>query len=647
MEFDKRDIVTINLKYGSSLKPLKTLAFAQLVAKTLFLCDKPLAISDLSKEVMRLIGIKNISEEFIKQGLDYLKEIDKVIIRNNEWILNKEAKTEIVKELDSARFHIKGVLSRHFPKIIEEKKLKDWFKEASANFFGYYGDEWVSAISKKIDKKIFLKGKTIDELLLQSIKNHNLEGSKQLLIDGFIGFLSSEDNSDQQYLMVISQAMFSARLIAADVGADPITLQEVRDAKFILDTNVLLSIALESSVMAKSVNSLEEALKNINASLIYLYMTKEEYGRALSGNRDQILNLVDIYQNEVLKDTANDFIATAKARGCRSKDDYETFFRSLVEVPNNLPSGYKINIEDDEEIEKITKIAEEDKVLKDEIQKCAIKFRARWRGPKSDKALNHDSTILHVAEFIKTEGKKCWVLSLDKSLQSCAISHAGPHGIPILLSVSALIEILAINNAGPELDATNFAPLLSKIILGECMPPHNTYIIQDLIALHKINEKASELPPEDVRELIKEVTKARIEGKTIDSTALQLKINRMYQESTMHITEKLEDARRRAEIAEEALKKERQQKISDRIKGIKDKAREKLIRKLITGITLTTLIAILVFLLYKWFFAGKSKNEIIGYILGAICYVVEAFRILPGAISKYREECKEADRLSG
>ena len=152
MEFDKRDIVTINLKYGSSLKPLKTLAFAQLVAKTLFLCDKPLAISDLSKEVMRLIGIKNISEEFIKQGLDYLKEIDKVIIRNNEWILNKEAKTEIVKELDSARFHIKGVLSRHFPKIIEEKKLKDWFKEASANFFGYYGDEWVSAISKKIEK---------------------------------------------------------------------------------------------------------------------------------------------------------------------------------------------------------------------------------------------------------------------------------------------------------------------------------------------------------------------------------------------------------------------------------------------------------------------------------------------------------------
>lgn len=644
-EFDRRDIVTINLKYGSSLKPLKTLAFAQLIAKALFLGDKPLAISDLSREVIRLIGIKNISEELIKQGLDYLKEINKVTIRNNEWSLNQEAKTEIAKELDSARFHIKGVLRRHFPSTIEEKKLKNWFKEASANFFGYYGDEWVSAISKKIDKKIFLKGKTIDELLQPSIKNHGLEGIKQLLIDGFVGFLSSEDNSDQQYLMVISQAMFSARLIAADVGADPITVQELRDAKFILDTNVLLSIALESSVMAKSVFSLEEALKYINASLIYLYMTKEEYGRALSGNKDQILNLVKIYQNEVLKDAANDFISTANARGCKSRDDYETFFRSLVEVPKNLPSGYKIEMEDDGEIEKIRKIAEEDKVLKDEIQKCALKVRARWRGPKSDRALNHDSTILHVAEFIKTEGKKCWVLSLDKSLHTCAVSHAGPHEIPILLSVSALIEILAINNAGPELDATNFAPLLSKIILSECMPLHNTYIIQDLLALHKINEKAAELPPEDVRELVKEVTKARIEGKTIDSTALQLKINRMYQESTMHITEKLADARKRAEVAEEALKIERQRIISDKITNVRIAARKKLTRKLVFGSVLTTIIAISVFLVYKWFFTGSVKNEIIGYVLGVTCYVIEAFRILPGAISDYRKECSEADRM--
>jgi hypothetical protein len=649
MNMDKKDIVTINLKYGSSFKPLKTLAFAQLLAKALFLCNRPLNISELAKEVASIIGIKNVSEGLIKNGLDYLEEINKVINKNDKWFLCKETRIEIAKDLDSARFQIRGVLKRHFPGDIEEKKLKDWFREASINFFSYYGDEWVSVISKNLDKKVFFKGKTIDELLLQSIKNHKFERIEQLLINGFISFLSSEDNSDQQYLMLISQAMFSARLVAADVGVDPITLQELKDAKFILDTNVLLAIALESSRLAKSINSLEGALKAINANLIYLHTTKEEYGRALTGHRGEIIHLAEIFPNEILKDAADDFVATANARGCSSKEDYERFFSSLVEIPKELSNGYKISLEDGNEIEEVRKIAEEDATLKEKIQKCALKFRARWRGPKRELALKHDSTLLHVADFIKKEGYKCWVLSLDKSLQSCAISYAGPHGIPILLSVSALIEILAINNAGPDLDATNFAPLLAKIILNECMPPLNTFILQDLVALHKIQEKARELPPEDLKVIIKEIAKARIEGKSIESTELQLKVNRMYQESSMHITEKLENTRIRAEAAERELKKEKQLRedrdISYKIKEIKRRALLKLIRQIVVGIAVAISISFVILILYKRYFDQDSKKEILGYILAALPFVIDAWKLVPRAILEYRNSCKEAQKI--
>jgi hypothetical protein len=144
-DIDKKDIVTINLKYGSSIKPLKTLAFAQLSAKALFLCG-PLKISDLAKEIARLIGIKKVSEDLIQKGLEYLEEINKAAKRNDEWVLRDETRTEIAKDLDSSRYQVKEALKGHFPENIEEIKLKSWFKEAASNFFGYYGDEWVSAI---------------------------------------------------------------------------------------------------------------------------------------------------------------------------------------------------------------------------------------------------------------------------------------------------------------------------------------------------------------------------------------------------------------------------------------------------------------------------------------------------------------------
>lgn len=647
-EIDKQDIVTINLKYGSSLKPLKTLAFAQLSAKALFLCGS-MGVSDLTKEIARLIGIRNLSEDLVIKGLNYLLDINKVVVnRHNEWILRNDAKKEIAKDLELARYQVSGVLKRHFSTSLDGKKLKAWFIEAVTSFFGHYGDEWVSAISKGVDKKLLFRSKTVEELLLQSITNHKLENVKQPLIDGFIKFLSSDDNSDQQYLMLVSQAMFSARLVAADVGMDPITLQELRDAKFILDTNVLFSIALESSVLAKSINSLEGALKALNSRLVYLHTTKDEYERALLGKRGEVIHVVKIFPDTVLSDVRDDFLTTAKSRGCVSIDDYERFFNTLVNIPESLPDGHKIVLEDDNEIEEIRKKAEDDGKLKSEIKKFSEKFRPKWRGPKREAALRHDAVLLRVADFFKNEGNKCWILSLDYSLQAYAINKAGPHDIPGLLSISALIEILAINNAGPELDASNFAPLLAKIILNECMPPVNTYTIQDLITLHKINEKSAELPPEDIKGIVIEVTKARIEGK-LNSAVLELKVNRMYQDSTMHITEKLEEARRRASLAEEDAKEAMKKKedsdsalILIKVGQVKNKALAKLILWIIGEFILAALVSFLIFSLYKQYVSKSSKLDTIGFLSAVLPSVIGLWMLIPKAISNYRKVCKEA-----
>ena len=242
---DIKDLVAVNLKYGSSVKPLKILAFAQLAAKALFLTTDFQKIEIVTTGLTKLIGVKKISESLVKEGLNYLLEIKKVKNHSDSWCLTEETRKDISKDLDASRYFLNKVIKAHFPSTIDEKVLKLWFKEASATFFGCYCDEWVAAVSKGIKDRVFRVPNTIDDLLKPTIKKYGIGDYEPSLINGFIKFISSDDTIDQQYLMLISQAMFSSRLVAADIGSDPIAIEELRGSKFILDTNVLFAISLE------------------------------------------------------------------------------------------------------------------------------------------------------------------------------------------------------------------------------------------------------------------------------------------------------------------------------------------------------------------------------------------------------------------
>lgn len=650
MEISQADLVTVNLKYGSSAKPLKSLAFAQLSAKALFLSKTPLPIDVVGNTVAGMIGVKKVSTELVESGLTHLEEIGKVRQRDSQWILSHDATKEIGRSIAAANDHVATILKKHFPASMDRKILRKWFLEASAQLFGHFGDEWVSELSKGgSGGGRLLKGRTLDDLLLPTIRQFHLEGAQGLLIEGVVRFLSSQDNSDQQYLMLISQAMFSARLVAADVGVDPITLQELKDSTFILDTNVIFAIVLEGGRLAAAIQSLEGALRIINATLVYLHATKEEYERALGARREQVLHLLEIYPDEILRDLNDDMLVTARGRACSSRGDYETSFTAIAAIPNSLPGGYAIRLEDDAKIEVVREAAEKDNRLKKRIQEFSARYRSQWRGPKKEMALNHDAILFHVTRFIRQEGNKCWIISLDRSLQRCGLEQVGPHGAPELISVSALIEMLAVNNAGPDLDATQFAPLLSRMIMNECIPPPDTYISQDLVILHKINEKAAELPPEEIRKLAMEVMRARCEGRGPDDTKLALTVNRMYQDSVKHVTLELEETRRRAKHAEEEADRERTKRrtreeelVATKAKGIRIGALWKLVGQIFFWMLIAGGTSWIAFVLYKRFYATEEAKESIGYLLSVVAFVMPLWWQVPKAVARYADACAQS-----
>lgn len=554
---DPRDLVTLNLKYASAAKPLRTLAFAQLAAKVLYLADKEVDARKLANKIAHILGVQRVSEVSVGEGLAFLRDAGKATESRGKWVLAPAARTEIEADVEQARSVTSGLLARHFPATLDPSKLRAWFLESTAKVFGQYGDEWVNSVCRGTRQGTG-KLQPLAALLRPLARQYTLQDALEPLVNGFLAFLRSDDLADQQQLMALGQAMFSARLVAADIGADPITLEEFRDAIVLLDTNLIFAIVLEDHRLARSVKALARALKRIGVKPHYLRTTAEEYGRALSGVQRQLLPIVDMYPSEVLVETQNDFASTARLRGCKSRDDYERFFTSLHDMPTQMCDGVPLTLLEDEVIAKELDAGGKDTALKKRIQKLALERRPEWgKKPKSDPSLAHDAGLLHVTEGERTRHAKCWVLSLDRSLQTCAVQRAGPHSLPAVLSVDALVEILAVNEAGPGIDPSDFAPLLSRIILNECAPPTNTYTIEDLHWLRNINESVGELSADATKEIARVVAKARVEGTPVTDPQLQLRVNRMFQAKREEAERRLQDAHERARSAEGVAAQER------------------------------------------------------------------------------------------
>lgn len=618
-----KQLIAVNLKYSSSAKPLKTLAFAQLLLKAMYKANKPISLSGHASNIARLIGVSKISIELVKDAMEDLREEGKVDYKQNKWFLTPEGAKITSESLDTFQKQLASLVLRHFPKSINKEVLITWFMEAATNFFGYFGDEWVRAVCNKL-KGQYLKHQTIEDLLIKSLKKHNLISHRQELIDGFHSFLNSDHPDDHSLLMSIGHSMFSSQLVAADIGADFLTIQEIINSKFILDTNFLIAVSIESPKVAKSLNSLGSALKRIKAKPVYLNASEEEYKRVLAGKKNQILNLVETYEVEVIFDAMDNFIQAAKKLHCRTKEDFERFFLSIRKIPKQIPNGPSINKEDDPEIEKKVIAAREDSELKSAILKFQKGMRPYWERPKSELALNHDSALLHVAEFIRSDEGNCWILSLDKTLHACDISKTGPHTMPLVITVDVLIQILALDNAGPELDASDFAPLLQSILLQRCTPPSDTYTFVDLLWLHNMNERVADFPTDEIKSFARFIAKNRLEGKNPKSRKFQLDVQRRYQEKKIELSKQLieeKDRRKKAETKvekENILRKEREnQLISLQAAQIIEKARKKLIGTIVLKFIALIPVAIVIIILLRLLPFNKIFGDV-ATLIGAI-----------------------------
>ncbi|MDI6766064.1 MAG: hypothetical protein QME52_04490, partial [Bacteroidota bacterium] len=461
------ELIALHLRYGQGAEPLRVRAYAQIVAKVLYTnAENDNTLQSISKDVANALECPGVSRKQIAQALHFLAEHDHARESRSNWSLTDKGRETIDSDLTRAAARITSVLQRHFSQRIDPTILRIWFTEACIAFFHGFGDRWASSICRGAPLKTSINVQ-FEDLLKPSLKNHKLESEAEDLIRSFRLFVTSAVPEDAEQLWSVGQAMFAARLVAANISGDPITLREIQGSTILLDTNVLLVAALEKHRLADSLSALGRAFNQLGIRLKFLNISRDEYIKIVDYNYRTTLAVVSKYGREILDKSYNNFLSTALARGCTEQDHFETFFGTIKDPPYSIDDSQAISVLDYPELEESVKSGIKDEQLKQKIAEAWSNARLRTKKPKT---VEHDAALIHAGRFLRAQKERCWVLTLDRTLHEYDLRHTHHKEYPLLLSFDVLIQILGLEEAGPGFDPTIFAPIMSSIIAYQLEP---------------------------------------------------------------------------------------------------------------------------------------------------------------------------------
>lgn len=553
MARDLRSEVTAALfQYHAVAEPLRIRAFAQLITKALFLAgdDAYLSIDAIRAAVADIAAGATPGRKDIVAAIDLLKGREILRPRNRKFGLKRSARRQLDAQLAERRERISAILMRHFPRVADESQLAIWLDRMCVAFFVRHSTRWVASMTRGT----LLPPATEVLLQTQAVEiAHDLSISvpADRLLKNFDRFLKSELPEDNRHLWTIGMAAFAARLVAAGSAADPISIHELRDRTFLLDTNVLLAVALESDRYAQSLAALGLALSAINVELVYTQTTLEEYQGVIDYWQDITTTALETKGPDVVRKASDQWIRVAVKRGCMLTSDFVRFFDELRDPPGSIEETIPISLRDTPEVAEASRAGSENEGRVIEIQGFWATRRPR---AKSKQKAAHDAALSEVAERLTSEGNPTSVVTLDRTMHELALEWSRPLGEPLWILLDALIQVLALDRAGPSIEATDFAPLFMSLVAHDFEPGPNGFQIEDLQWLDELEQDVGDLPPEQIEDLAKLAHRLRMAGLARTDPELRLALQREYQRAKGGLAQDVNAARGQvAEAREESL----------------------------------------------------------------------------------------------
>ena len=646
MSTESDRLVVLNLKYNYREFSLNKILYADFSLKAIYQNQseekgevlRPLSTKRIRKAIASMLGVAQVSKTTVKESLSILKRQKKVIEQSAGWTLTKPALEDITHKLKQDEVMIEGVLTRHFPNDVDKLILEQWFYDTSTTIFSQFGESIVANLTA--NKSAYFGRINLDKVINSTAKTHKLQHKKAALVGGYQSFITSTDANDYPLLMQLSVSGFAARLVAANLGTDPLTLEQLKGATLLLDTNLLFNIKLRRRIFEKSMSTLGKALSEIDAKVVYLPSTRDEYIRVINYAETETIKTVEAYGVGKLKrlDVDDDFIKAGLAARCKDADDFKKFFSDLRDLPEKLDNGPSIKQLADEVTEDIVEKAAADTKLKNIIQGTRKDFKKK---EANDNSLNHDAALIRVSEFLVNESPKGWTITMDSVLKYVAIAVAGK-GLPGVMGLDTLIELLALNDVGPSFNSIDFAPLLASILKNHCLPSGGSQQIKvsDLVKLNAVVQDAQNLPDDQLKTLANFVVKTRIQNKKFESTevqeqlaTIQGKVFEDYDEKLQKAQEKGDKESRMRQSAEivsaqltEKLNTVRSLAINDRARILRAQALKVFIKDLIIRLVIVCIIIVFLGLFSDGIIKDSSVLNYLTYITGALSWIVWLYR---------------------
>lgn len=515
----KNDLFTLYLKHDENFTTISKFSLCELILKILYFENRAMSCKEIAQKLNEVIS-GSIHLTKIQEALIAIThKIDKV--QNNKYKLREETKKDLEKAVNESEALHYNIYLNYFSKTdIPETEVIRWLKSVMVLFFEKYNFEWINVITThKTDNKRLLYN--IDDVVEKSLDTLDANDSdKNWLSNQFKQFVFSDDVTATSLFWQYGLSAFSARLICASAFANQINIECLKETTFLLDTNVLMALGLEKHQLHDALALLEKCFIQLGIKLEYIYISKEEYRRAMTYKRDELKYVFDEYDENLLRMSDCPFIRTALYRQCKNASDVERMFKQIEEIPNYFYENLAITINEEQELNDAITQAQNDAKIQISINNIYKKIKGR---DKRESALLHDAGLVGAGLYMRNHNKKYTILTNDYILKTYTAQNLKRDDISLAIGLDVIIGLLSIAGGGIENADTHFAPLFKNIIMSSMMPSQDAFKVEDLAFMLGAHLEIHKLEAEKVAEIAKMVNQKLSAGEPEDEIRLFLR----------------------------------------------------------------------------------------------------------------------------
>lgn len=517
---------SIYLRLDVNMQYLASKAIAQIIIKIVFSNGGSMSAEEIKEQLSKVNDGNRFDD----------KEIDDILLdlcsnelkkRDGRYYLSTSRKKKLQESIDESEKRQNIILEKYFSGFNSEVAiLKEWLSIITRTFFESFSNEWISDLSANTHHVSM----SADSIRLQvtrrteSMKEVDND-DKKLLPSRFFEFVNSHDPAVEAYLWGYGTSAFASKLIRNKHGIDKLTMDAFKDSVCILDTNVLLFIALENKY-AGSFKAIEKVFQDLNIQPRYLYITRNEYNNKVSSQRDVTISNLEKFGFDTISKSKDDFTSMAVRLRCIERQDFEHFFNYTLALPERIFDKVQIQIMDnDKSLKEAIEKAQEDKSLKDKLND---KYKAVVGRDKSPSACHHDIGLLEGVRYLRNseekDKNKFFILSDEISVNQYSKGLGTKNGLPLALRVDTLINMLAVNNGGDTFDASDYKPLFANIIRMGLIPANETFDQLELYQMSQMNTKIQTLPSDQICNIALTMHRNMLAGMTDQDLSRELNI---------------------------------------------------------------------------------------------------------------------------